>query len=420
MAAPKLIRCREYEHVPYELLGEDAVRRLERMRERLGVPVFRFDRTHAQAQQYVGTVRAGDVTVQILPKIYDLEKHNLGFLIFLLRYTRKLRLKQAGLTDYEKLRGSFLEIWIRYFASELNRLLRTQPKHRYVEVEQRTGFLRGKLLTERELAGTGTITARYACRYEIFTPDHLLNQILKFCNNLLLGQSETPLTKTILEENAARLAEVSDQRVRPGDLARVHLNRLDQEYEPLLAMCRLLVDGYAPGMEAGEVEQLAFVFNMNTLFEEFVAELLRRHRDSIELDEDRRLVKVERQRVLGKLFNEFDMKVDLILEDDQGERFLVDTKYKVLEPAKDHAGLSQADFYQMYGYARASKEKYREIFLLYPATEAPVDRTFDQDGLTLWVRQFDPRKIYNPDTGRLNVEDTAKELGRALSRRPMA
>ena len=415
MAAPKFIRLREYEYIPYELLGEDAIRRLERVQERLGIPVFRFGRTHAQAQRYVGAVRAGNVTVQILPKIYDRDEHNLGFLIFLLRYTRKLRLKQAGLTDYEKLRGSFLEIWIRHFASELNRLLRTQPKHRYVEVEERTSFLRGKLLTERELAGTATLTARYACRYEIFTPDHLLNQVLRFCNNLLLDQAETPFTKTILEENAARLAEVSDRRVVTDDLARVHLNRLDQEYEPLLAMCRLLVEGHAPGMEVGEVEQLAFVFDMNALFEEFVAEFLRRHRDSIELDDGRRLRKVERQRVLGKLFSEFDMKVDLILEDDQGERFLVDTKYKVLDPVKDHAGLSQADFYQMYAYARAGKEEYREIFLLYPTTEVPVEDDFDQDDLALRVRQFDPRKIYDPDTGGLSVDDTLKELGRALS-----
>ncbi len=415
MAATKLIRCREYEYISYDMLGEDVVRRLERVRNRLGVPVFRFDRTHAQARHYVGTVRAGNVTVQILPKIYDQEEHNLGFLIFLLRYTRKLRLKQAGLTDYEKLRGSFLEIWIRYFASELNRLLRTQPKHRYVELEERTGFLRGKLLTERELAGTATLTASYACRYEIFTPNHLLNQILKFCNNLLLGQAETPFTRTILEENEARLAEVSEREVGAADLARVHLNRLDQEYGPLLAMCRLLVEGYAPGMEAGEVEQLAFVFDMNALFEEFVAEFLRRHRESIELDHGRRLVKVERQRVLGKLFDEFDMKVDLVLEDDQGERFLVDTKYKVLDPDEDHVGLSQADFYQMYAYGRAGKEKYGEIFLLYPATGAPVERNFDQDGLKLRVRQFDPRKIYDPDTGRLNVDDTIKELARALS-----
>jgi 5-methylcytosine-specific restriction enzyme subunit McrC len=282
-------------------------------------------------------------------------------------------------------------------------------------VEERTGFLRGKLLTEHELAGTATLTARYACRYEIFTPDHLLNQIFKFCNNLLLGKAETPFTKAMLEENAARLAEVSERRVGPGDLARAHLNRLDQEYEPLLAMCRLLVAGYAPGMEIGEVEQLAFVFDMNVLFEEFVAEFLRRHRDRIELDGGRHLVKVERQRVLGRLFNEFGMKVDLILEDNQGERLLVDTKYKVLDPARNHADLSQGDFYQMHAYARAGKEKYREVFLLYPATEDPVEGDFDQDDITLRVRQFDPRKIYDPDTGRLGVDGTIKELGRALS-----
>ena len=94
----------------------------------------------------------------------------------------------------------------------------------------------------------------------------------------------------------------------------------------------------------------------------------------------------------------------------------MDTKYKVLEPTEDHAGLSQADFYQMYAYARAGKEKYHQIFLLYPATEAPVEGDFDQDGLTLRVRQFDPRKIYDPDIGSLNVNYAVKELGRALSR----
>lgn len=419
MAATKLISCREYEHLSYESLGEAAIRRLERVRERLGVPIFRFYRTHAQTQQYVGAINAGNVTVQILPKIYDQEEHNLGFLTFLLGYTRRLRLRQAGLTDHEKLRGSFLEIWIRHFASELNRVLRTQPKHRYVEVEERTGFLRGKLLTERELAGTSTLTARYACRYEIFTPDHLLNQILKHCNGLLLAQTETPSTKTLLEENAARLAEVSDRRALPGDLRRVHLNRLDQEYEPLLNMCRLLVEGHAPGMETGEVEQLAFVFDMNLLFEEFVAEFLRRHRESIETSDGRRLRKVERQRRLGKLFGEFDMRVDLVLEDYEGERFLVDTKYKALDPSKDHAGLSQGDFYQMYAYGRAGEEKYKETFLLYPVTGTPVEGDFDQDGLTLRIRQFDPRRIYNPDTGRLDAESTAKELGLALSRNPL-
>ena len=58
----------------------------------------------------------------------------------------------------------------------------------------------------------------------------------------------------------------------------------------------------------------------------------------------------------------------------------------------------------MYAYARAGKEKYREIFLLYPATVAPVDSDFDQSGLMLRVRQFDPRKIYDPEIGALTSD----------------
>ncbi len=173
---PGLFSLREYEKLSYSRLSETGVRRLEQATEDLGVPVFRFFRTEAQAQHYVGMIEAGECTVQILPKIYKEEEKNLGYLIFLLSYTQKqFRLLQSGTAQYERLNGSFLEIWIWHFATQLRHLLRTQWKHSYVEVEERTSFLRGKLLTERELAGTGELYGRYACRYDVFTPDHLLN-----------------------------------------------------------------------------------------------------------------------------------------------------------------------------------------------------------------------------------------------------
>jgi hypothetical protein len=58
--------------------------------------VFRFFRNYVQAQQYVGTVKAGDLTIQILPKTYEEDSKNLGFLVFLLSYTRRLQIQQFG------------------------------------------------------------------------------------------------------------------------------------------------------------------------------------------------------------------------------------------------------------------------------------------------------------------------------------
>src|SRR5215212_8513791 len=121
---PDLIRLKEYENLPYALLGEEGTRRLKRATKTLKAPVFRFLLDHAQAQQYVGVITAGRYTVQILPKIHDDERVNLGYLLSLLSYARRLRIRPSDVAEFDQLGGSFLEVWIRYFAAELNLLLR--------------------------------------------------------------------------------------------------------------------------------------------------------------------------------------------------------------------------------------------------------------------------------------------------------
>ena len=65
------------------------------------------------------------------------------------------------------------------------------------------------------------------------------------------------------------------------------------------------------------------------------------------------------------------MKVDLVLTDDGGESFWWTPSTRSSTLPRDHAGLSQDDFYQMYAYGTAGRRRYDEIVLLYPAT-APV------------------------------------------------
>jgi 5-methylcytosine-specific restriction enzyme subunit McrC len=303
--------------------------------------------------------------------------------------------------------------WIRHFATELNHLLRVRPKQRYVEVEERVGFLRGKLLTERELAGTAVLTGRHACRYEIFTQDHRLNRVLKFCNRLLLRQTRVPANRAILHENDVLLSEVTHRPVSTIDVDLIHLDRLDRGYEPILGLCRLLLENSTLDLRTGRIVQLAFVFDMNRLFEEFVAEFLRRHIGRIMIGDQRWLTDVDYQHRLGRLFGEFNMEVDLFLTDDSGASFLVDTKYKVLDAAKPHTGLSQEDFYQMYAYGNAGRRSHDEIVLLYPTVEE-VRTAFEHDNLKVYVRQFDPRVIYDPVLRRLDEAAALEQLGRAL------
>jgi 5-methylcytosine-specific restriction enzyme subunit McrC len=284
-------------------------------------------------------------------------------------------------------------------------------------VEESVSFLRGKLLVERELRGGDRLHARYPCRYSVFTPDHLINRVLRFCNRLLMGQSRVPRTRILLQENDALLADVDLRLVGPEDLRRVHLNRLNRHYEPILEMCRLLLERSTLDLRAGRITQLAFVFDMNKLFEEFVAEFLKRNKRKIHLTDGRFLKDVKDQKHLGRFFGRFNMWVDLVLTDNEEHSFLVDTKYKLLDEGARHAGLSQPDFYQMYAYGRAGKDRYDDVVLLYPDTGVP-GRDFEQDGLKVHARQFDPRSIYDPARPahkRFDESRLAEELSKALT-----
>ncbi len=409
-----LVQVREYGSVPYSRLGASTVQALERLTHRLGVPVFRFLRHELRARQYVGFVRAGGKTVQILPKVYGQEREDLAFLVFLLGYTRSLDLKPTGTAGYERANGSLLEIWIRSFAVELNRLLRHHPRRAYVEVEEEVGHLRGKILTERMRAARERVTGKYPCRYEVFTADHLLNQGLKHCNRLLLRTTNAAGTRTLLAQNDVLLAEVEGRAVALHDLQSIHLDRLNHRYEPVLAMCRLLLGNSALDLRAGSITQLAFIFDMNRLFEGFVYELLRRHLPEIRLADGSRYRSVVPQHHLGRLFGEFGMQVDLRLEHEHGRAVLVDTKYKVLDEGKAHGGLALSDFYQMYAYGKAGDRPHEHIIVLYPATGL-APRAFTSGALRVHVRQVDLRRMFDASHGRLDPQGAVRELNQALS-----
>ncbi len=419
--ANQVVTVREWEELSYEKLGgpdSPEVGRLEQLVDKLGGDrVLQFHRRYAKAQAQVGILKAGEHTVQILPKIHDEEDQDLGFLVHLLSYTRKLGLRGTGPAGHGELAGSLLEFWVRRFAEELNGLLRTRHLQAYVEVEESVGFLRGKLLVEKDLGGGGHIYARYPCRYELFTPDHIMNQVLKFCNRLLMRQTGVSRTRAILGDNDALLADVEPRAVISSDLRSVHLNRLNRHYEPILEMCRLLLEGSTIELRAGHITQLAFVFDMNNLFEEFVAEFLKRNRHRIRLANGCRLAEVEPQRSVGQIFGRFSMRADLVLTDSSDRSFLLDTKYKILNASARHWGLAVEDFYQMYAYGKAGRQQYDDIVLLYPGTEK-LSRSFEQDGLGVHVRQFDPRLVYDHTRSphlRSDESGLVDELSRALS-----
>jgi 5-methylcytosine-specific restriction enzyme subunit McrC len=411
MALPRTTRqIHEYEELSYEDLT--SVQELEELVRASGKRVFAFFRRRLRAQQYVGLVQTSSETIEILPKVYPKEAQNLGVLILLLRLTGIADLRPVGTAGLETHRGSFLQIWIRHFADTLHRLLTHRYRRQYVEVERATGFIRGRLQIEKMQTGREELSGQFPCRYELYTPDHRMNQVLKRCARLLCQDAHAPRVRSRLQACLDALEGVSDRPVTASDLDRIHLNRLNQEYESILRLCRLLLKDSTLGIRSGATDQLALVFNMNRLFESAIETLLRRFQGRLQIG-GRPIERVDRQVHVGSLFGEFAMQVDLVVTDDHGHRTLIDTKYKALGPEQSHGGLSQSDFYQMHAYATAGDRPYDRVVLLYPSAH-PIQRRFSSSGVELLVRTVDLKAFYDSGTGHLASSAAAEALQNAL------
>lgn len=413
--SPRLVTVREWESVPYGTLGEPFVSALEGVARRPGGRPFRFGRDALRATRFVGAVRIGDTTLQVLPKGDRSDAEALGGLVHLLRITRALALRPTGRAALSVAGGSLLEVWARHFAETLNGLLRRDPRRSYVEVEERTQFLRGRLLVPQMTTGREALTGLYPCRTRVFTSDQPLNRILKRCNRLVRRTATTAHTLRLLRENDALLADVADVEVGVVDVDRVHLDRLTRAYAPVLAWCRLVLANATPGLRAGATEHLAFLFDMDRLFEGFVAAFLREHAGRIVLPWGRPLHAVLARRTLGQLFGTLRMEVDLVLRDADGRDLLLDTKNKVLDgaPGRD-------DLYQMYAYGRAADRPRDDVLLLYPRTtrewNEPGEATpAEHSGLRLHARRLDLGAIYDPDTGAPDVAAMIAEFNRVFA-----
>ena len=107
------------------------------------------------------------------------------------------------------------------------------------------------------------------------------------------------------------------------------------------------------------------MFDMNKLFEEFIAEFIKREgilEGTIYQGYDQKNQHPQKYLLQEKLFK---MKPDICLLKVNSIDCIIDTKYKLLnDKDQKQYGVSQSDVYQMYAYA--NKYKCKRIILLYP------------------------------------------------------
>lgn len=370
---------REWDYLPIEEPGPGAFSRIEAdkiVECAAGLQLSGFEGERIvvnhprklRAQQVVGIIATDSSSLEILPKIdgADSDAAARRALVHMLAEVIDLEIAHGRMTDLDYQRHDLLEILIKLFCERLFEVVHRGLPRRYIQHEEDLGTLRGRLDAKRQFTVLAATPQRLACRFDELSPDIALNQIMKAAVKKLLRLSRVPENQRRLTELAFAFSEISDVPVAALRWHDVVIDRTNQAWAQLLALARLLLGNRFQTTSWGSAKGFSLLFEMNTLFEEFVGRSFRKALAGTGLQvqlqgpRDHALQEVKD----GQL--RFATRPDITVTRDGAPILIVDTKWKRLRGAIDDAkfGVSPSDVYQMMAYAHV----YRcdRLILLYP------------------------------------------------------
>ena len=357
-----------------------------------------YGKNRLRARNYVGLIQTkSGFCLEILPKTFRTANENEGFEIrnctclspigsscnddisntkcqvckaknLLLKMLKTLKhspFKQSHISNLKTQNAHLLEIFVIMFLNELETLIKKGLKSDYIECEQNRKFLKGKLRFTQNLKHNFAHKERFFTASDEFSSDIAPNKLIK--STLLLLSTRNFSTKTNARIMQSRFVfdEISPSQNYDKDFAKCVNLRHFKAYELILLWCKIFLKKQTFTAYQGSEKAFALLFDMNKLFESFVAWHLKRY-----VAHEQCEYKVKTQDTGKHLLlendkeNKFRIRPDIVGYKNNKANFIADTKWKILNFSRNDYGVSQSDLYQIFAYL--SKYQCKNGILIYP------------------------------------------------------
>lgn len=337
-----------------------------------------FAPTHRglKATSWVGAIGIGDRQLEVLPKI-DREgegdaRNNLHTMIATAGLVPAAEADLARLGNAKKpLLVAYMDRYVRALSMEWRR----GPVRRYVTEEENRPYLKGKLLLPRQLRDNLVHRERFCTAADELTLDNPLARLLKAALRPCIRQNQAEAVSRRARNLLLDFDGVGDWKPSISEARQVVVDRRSERFAPLVAMARFILEEVSPSPVRESTQVQALMFDMNVVFERFIAVMLRRALTPLGYE--------VRPQAMGKALLRregrkcFALQPDVVIKRHGVVVAVLDTKWKRLDPSKPHCNVQQGDMYQMYAYGREFMSP--RTVLLYPrwGTLSEIVMTYD-------------------------------------------
>ena len=352
------------------------------------------------AKNYVGMISMKDgTTVEILPKICSKIDDKDGseakkLIVKMLKTLRKSPFKNIQTSTVNIAKMDIFEIFIRMFVEEIFTIVKHGLKCTYDTVEENSNRFKGKMLFSKQIKFNFAHKERSYVEYDEFNTNRPENRLIKSTLSLLYRQTKSSKNKTDIKTLLNAFSEIPESVDYDTGFSKCISDRNTKDYSRAMIWCRIFLKGKSFTSFAGNDVAYALLFPMETLFESYIACLIKKQINSDEYT-------VSAQDKTHHLFEKpeiISLRPDIVItRKSDNTVFVMDTKWKLLNDVPPTYGISQSDMYQMYAYQK--KYNAENVTLIYPSTDAVPDSqeiSFDSgDGVKVNVKFVDLFDIKN-------------------------
>lgn len=370
--------------------------KLVKFNEENGNKFFQIGNKKIKSTQYVGIVTVDDLTIEILPKVSRNDSNDLPWselLSEMLIVGNNLKVHRTFKGSLGIGKRSILDIYIAIFLEEVLKVIHHGVVKKYRTLESNIPTIKGAIDFPKTLIKNFVHNERHFCRYTHYDTINIYNRTLVEVLNKIPSLTNSIELKSItrklkIEFNGMDGLKAEEYKKVQG----LKIDRKTISYQDAIELAKIFLNLQSPNLKAGSKNIITLLFDMNDLFEKYVAIKLQKHINQLSGTQLKLQSKI-------KFWENKSIKPDMVFYD--GDKTIVlDTKWKL----PDHNRPSDDDLKQIYVY----NEYYdsQNGFLLYPfysnEKSKEVSGIYHINGKKCsmgYVKLFDKNKKINESIG---------------------
>lgn len=323
---------------------------------------FRVGNKELIFQQFVGVLKLGDLTIEVLPKIDKLSKSTTVWqrvLLQMLQNALNLEVKATNNAAINLEQTTVLQFYFNWFLQEVNLLMHQGLIKKYVAKTENRTALKGRLQLQKHLMYNMVHAERFYVTYNDYNQNHVYNALIRQCL-----QAVTLLAKdsSVGSEAASILnwfPECNKVAIHEKTFDRLVYHRKTERYKTAIKIAKIILLNFHPDLRGGHHDVLAIMFDMNKLWEQYVlSQLQQASTDYTFQGQARKDFWKKNDTGRSKI-----VKPDIVAKVGEDTKFIIDTKWKIIDDDLNKT-VSDADLKQMFVYNQLWNCK--QSILLYP------------------------------------------------------